>query len=305
MGLAFKKAGEFLVIVLRLSVRKWWIVAPVVIVLFAVFVYMARPSNKFYTVEGMVMLNGPTTEMTLEVVAPLINAHSPKHPSPYNMQNLLGINDSLALDNSNFKAYYGIDCLNDSTFDYVDYSGSSSMTDTMYMRMRDYMGFRFTTHNLRTVSEFTDSVLSFINNKPIMQSAYNAYRKNLELESQFCEKQIQLLDSLTNDFYFHQGVGTVQTQYNRATTSFLVGKREVKLLHNEIIELIEHKQEVDHKLSLCTAPVVVPSGFTINNKAENGLLKYGILGLLLGYIIGCIIAALIEKRKEISEWLTA
>ncbi|MBQ7210185.1 MAG: hypothetical protein IJS05_04745 [Paludibacteraceae bacterium] len=300
----FKKCLSFLGAMLQLSVRKWWIVAPVVILLFAFFIYMARPTNKWYSVSAMAMLNGPTTEMTMEVMAPLVKAHNPHFPSPYNMQSLLGITDSMAMDNIHFKTYYAVDCMNDSTFDYVDFSGSGSMTDTMYMRMRDYMGFGFATHNLKTVREFTDSVLSFVNNNPLMQNAYLAYKKNLELESRFCEEQIKRLDSLTLEFYFHQGIGDVQTQYNRATTSFLVGKREVKLLHNEILQLIDHKAQVDHKLSLCTAPVVVPSGFTINNKADNGLLKYGIYGLILGYLIGCLLAALIENWSALWHWLT-
>ncbi len=288
---------------IRLCLRKWWVSVPLVLICVGFMLYSARPSNKWYRVEGVALLNGPSITMAQQVFKPVAEALDARYSPVQTYSSLIGINDEMMSQIKNLKSHYVIDCMNDSTPDFVDWKDKNSMIDTMYMRLQDKMGISFVTHDLGATLPFADSVVAYLNRDPQMVACYEAYRRNLERESRFCRDQIERLDSLSLDFYFHQGVGDVQTQYNRATTSLLVGKREIKLFHSEILDLINYKSKVDRRLSQCTAPVVVTGGFAVNHKAQNGLLKSGIIGLVVGYLLSCLIAALIENRKALHEWL--
>ena len=67
----------------------------------------------------------------------------------------------------------------------------------------------------------------------------------------------------------------------------------------------QHMQQGDYRLQLATAPVVLENHFTAFPRPVNGRLKYGVLFLLLGWALGCLIAEIIDKRKALSAWLKA
>ena len=70
-----------------------------------------------------------------------------------------------------------------------------------------------------------------------------------------------------------------------------------------IYEEIERYTKADYELAFCTAPVVVENSFIVYPKPVNGRIKTNVIGLLIGWILGCIVAALIEQRKAIASWL--
>ena len=62
-------------------------------------------------------------------------------------------------------------------------------------------------------------------------------------------------------------------------------------------------QAVDYRMQLATAPVVLENHFTLDPKPVNGRFKYVFVLFLLGWLGGCILAELIDRRKAICAWL--
>ena len=303
IGSCLKSFGVLLGKSLQLCYRHRAVSIPLGLAVIALFIFLARPGNKWYKVEGVLLLNGSRTELAREVLKPVEQAFDPRVSNVQNYGQLLGVSNDVMKEHQKFFTHYVIDCMNDTTADYIDYKNSSSMTDTMHMRMTDRIAVTFLTHDLEVALPFADSVLAYLNRDPRMRSTFEAYRADLQRESDFCRDQIELLDSLTAEFYFHQGIFEQNAQFTGNPNNLLIGRREIKLFYNEVLDLIGHKKVVDYKLSLCTAPAVVQGGFTINYRAVNGLLRFGIYGLLLGYLLAVLVCALIEFWNPLFAWL--
>jgi len=77
----------------------------------------------------------------------------------------------------------------------------------------------------------------------------------------------------------------------------------VVLFLDEIEDFFDTKSRHDSRYTLCTAPVVLSSPFVVDVRPVNGPVKYLFFALLLGWLMGCCLAALIEKRKDITAFL--
>ena len=67
----------------------------------------------------------------------------------------------------------------------------------------------------------------------------------------------------------------------------------------------KHMEWCDQRIQLATAPIVLENHFAINPIPVNGRYKFLFLFLLLGWIGGCVLAEIVDKRKAISAWLKA
>ena len=146
------------------------------------------------------------------------------------------------------------------------------------------------------------TAINYLNALSQMQAAYEKKRALLEREVQFAQTHIEKLDSLTTAFYFEQGIGP-QFQANRWESGFVAGRREIKFFTSVIYNEFMHLDRLNTELTFCTAPVVVEDNFKINPNAVNGRIKMNIIGLLAGWLLGCLIAAFIEQRKALISWL--
>ena len=72
---------------------------------------------------------------------------------------------------------------------------------------------------------------------------------------------------------------------------------------DKIYEQQKHTQLGDYRLQLATAPVVLENHFTLDPKPVNERKKCLFLFVLMGWIGGCVLAELIDKRKAICAWL--
>jgi hypothetical protein len=62
-------------------------------------------------------------------------------------------------------------------------------------------------------------------------------------------------------------------------------------------------RKTDTRLAYASAPVVLQSEFVVDPAALNGRIKMIALGLVLGWLLGLAIAALVEDRKKVLAWL--
>lgn len=287
---------------LQLCYRHLFVSIAAVLIVVGFFIFDARPSNKWYKAEGVMLLNGPQAELAREVLKPVEKAFSPDISPVQNYSSLLGVSEDVAEEHKSFKTHFVIDCLNDSTADFIDYDNSSSMTDTLRMRMTDRLAFTFQTRDPQLASVFADSVRAYLCRDPRVKASFRAYETDLRRESLLLNRQIHLLDSLTDEFYFHQGIYP-NLQYTGNPNNLLIGRREIKLFYNDLFKLVSDVARVDNRLSFCTAPAVALGEVAVSPKAVNGLFRYAIYGLLLGFLLALLLSACIEFAKPVFAWL--
>lgn len=302
IGRGIKACGNLLAQMIHVTYRQWWIVLIVVVAAIVLANIYSRSSNRTYKVEAVAVLNGPTLELTEQVYRHL-NQPLPADLSPENsLANVL----NLSLDDlegvKDFDIFPVIDCKHDSIPDYIDYRKSSNSSDTTNVRMQNRVCLQFRTKNIAKAPIVEEALLAYLNGNPAMQRAYEHKRVIAERKAKFAKDQVEKLDSLTSAFYFQQGQG-YQAQAGVWEKGFVLGRREIRLFTSAIYDEIDRYTRLDYDLMYCTAPVVLTNDFVINPHAVNSPLKMTILAIILGWIIGCIIAALVEQRKRILEWL--
>lgn len=293
---------DLLVKMVRLTYRMWWVVLIVVVAALVLANYLARKDNRRYKVEAVVILNGPTTELAQHAYHNISMATSPLLSERQNLMALLQLSPEELKGVSRFKCFYVIDCLHDSVADYIDYKHKSSATDTVNVRMPNRLCLQFQTKNPLAGERIGNAVVAYLNSVPQLQQAFEHKRAILERKVEFSRNQVEKLDSLTSAFYFKQGTGQ-QAQAALWEKGFVLGRREIKLFTGAIYQEINRYMKEDYELMLCTAPVVVEDHFIVSPSPVNGRIKLNVLGLIIGWVLGCILAALIEQRKNIIDWL--
>ncbi len=302
IGRGFRACWNLFAAMLRLTYRMWWIVLSVLVIALVWANVEARKSNRVYKAEALVWLNGPTIELTEQVYKSLRLAVSPEISQTQNKMAQLGLSAEDLQNVSGFETFYVIDCMNDSIADRVDYRHKANLTDTVNVRMPNRLCISFLTKDPNNVSKVGSAIVDYLNRDPQMQMAYEHKRVVMEREVAFAKNQVEKLDSLTSAFYFNQGTGK-QAQIERWESGMVLGRREIKLFTDKIYQEFYRYSSLDYTLAFCTAPVVQEGSFTINPAAVNGRTKMNILGLFFGWIIGCILALVVERRKDIISWL--
>ena len=297
IGRACVAFGHLLAHMVRLTYRYWWIVLTVLALAAAAALYYTRHSNTIYRVNAVALLNGPSIQQFEQAYAPLRSGETLPEELP--LKQMIKERKIYAFD-----TYRVIDCLGDSVPDYVDFRGKVQPTDTVNVQMHDRLclQFRIKQRNLELLPEVEKEVLCWLNANEAMQHSYEAYLRNLLGEVNFNHSQLVKLDSLTTHYYFHAHHGE-QPLTGIASGVVWVGDWRVHLFLDEIYAHQARTNKFDQRLQLATAPVVLENHFAVDPKPVNGRWKYLFAFLILGWIGGCVLAELIDRRKSICAWL--
>ena len=285
---------------IRLSFRQWWVVLIVVALCVAAALYYSREDNRKYEVDAIAMLNGVTNEMVRAEFERLDKScFLFEHQ---NLTSLLGVDVELAISNNRFETFNVIDLLADTTIDMVDYQRSAPRMDTLYKHVPNMVALRFCTESPNRIPEMEEALLNYLNTRPYFQSLYETYYKGLEREARFHRDQIEKLDSLTSVFYFSQN-NREQVQMKVWESGMVLGRREMALFLEDIYLEMRESECVNARLAVATAPVVLQSHFVVNPRAVNGPLRMSAIAIVVGWLLGLIMASLVENRKRILAWL--
>jgi len=297
IGRGCKACWQLFLHMLQLTYRYWWIVLIPVILGIAAALYYTRLDNLTYKANAVALLNGPSVQQFEQAYAPLRSGQL--LPEDAAIKPFV-----LSKEARSFETYRVIDCLNDGTEDFVDFKRKSSPTDTVKVQMQDRLclQFRIKHRDLEKVAEVEKALLDFLNANPAMQQSYVPYYANLREEVAFNHRQAQKLDSLTSHYYYYTPSSTVPPAYVGNGVNFY-GERRIHLFLEKIYEQQEHMQLVDYRMQLATAPVVLENHFSLDPKPVNGRMKFLVIFFLLGWIGGCTLAELIDRRKAICAWL--
>lgn len=286
----------------RLSLRKWYITVPMLVIGIALGIWASNWDNRFWRVEAMAILNGSTPELVANRYDNLNKLLPPALFPSQSKPEALGwkgdVEDCYSF--MKFESFPVVDCLRDSVPDYVDIDLEFDPTDTLSMLMQNRLFLRFVTKDLDNVAKAEEVILRYLNSDPQLIAAYETYKTNLEWEATFCDRQVNLLDSFTTQFYFFQGA---EAHIRPEGFQMFVGDRDITLLHPEILKLLEHKKYVDRELALCTAPVVLESGFMVSPRAINRRSNTIAISFAVFYLLSLLIGVLIEQRANINAWM--
>ena len=285
---------------LRLSYRQWWIVLIVVALCLAAALYYSREGNRSYKVDVVANLNGITNNMVRAEFERLNKAFYLTEQQ--SLTTMLNIDGELANGTYRFETFDVIDLLADTTIDMVDYNRSTPMMDTLYARVPNMVAMRFRTKHPNRVPELENAILNYLNTRPYFQSLYETYYQGLEREARFHRDQVEKLDSLTSVFYFSQN-NREQVQMKVWESGMVVGRREIDLFLEDVYLEMRESEYINARLTVATAPVVLQSHFVINPLAVNGPWKMSAIAIVVGWLLGLMVAALVENRKRILAWL--
>lgn len=282
---------------IRLTYRYWYIVVTLVVLAIAAAFYYSRKDNLKYKMNAVALLNGPSIQQFEQAYAALQSGKLlPEDAAiaPY----------VLDFKVTNFRSYRVIDCLGDETPDYIDFKCKSQPTDTVKVQMKDRLCLQFVikSRDMALMPEIEEALLKWFNSNEAMKQSYAVYKKNLADEVAFNHNQAQKLDSLTSEYYFNAPSAARPMNYSSNGVNFY-GDRDIELFLKDIYEQHDYLQKKDYRMQLATAPVTLENHFSADPKPVNNRLKSLFLFFLLGWIAGCVIAELIDKRKAILEWL--
>ena len=284
---------------IRLALRKWWVVLPILGAMVAVALYYSREDNRTYKVTAVAIINGATRDV-------LHNEYTALDKSSYrfdyqNLATTLGIAPELAVDNYWFVTYNIVDFLADDVADMIDYKYELEY-DSLTVNMPDRLALQFRTNQPNNVPLLQEAILNYLNSRESILAPFAQYRANLEREAKFHHDQLEKLDSLTSVFYFSHNQ-SAQLGWNNTNSGLVLGGREVKLFLDDIQAEMTELQRTDARLAYASAPVVLQTPFVISPLPINGPIKCTAVAVVLGWILGLIAAALVEHRTEILPWI--
>ena len=299
IGRGCKALWNGVLYLIRLTYRYWWVVLPVVILGIAAALRISREDNLTYKMNAVACLNGCSIQQFEQAYAPMRS----QQMLPADAAITPFIKGRIAYE---FQTYRVIDCLDDGYADYIDFKNSSSPTDTVEVQMKDQicMQFRIKQRNLDKVPAIEEALMEILNANEALQRAYGVYLQNLKEVTAFNHTQTQKLDSLTSSYYFYTPSAARPMNYPGNGVNFY-GDRRVELFLEDIYDHQEHMQLFDARLQLASAPVVLVNHFAADCKPVNGRKKMLAIFFLLGWLGGCALAELIDKRKALSAWLKA
>ena len=288
---------------LRLSLRRWYIVLPFVLLGTGVAAYQTRRSNLKYKVEARLHLNGPIASDIENAMLPLRYSNDGRIIPDQMVCNTLGIPFEDAVTTFAFATLSVIDCQRDSTADFVDYACRHDRTDSMSVVKQDEVCLQFVTRRPLKAGIVGQAVIDYLNGDEYLQSLYEAKKAVLLREQAFCKSQIEKLDSLTSVFYFSTPMSGNSGMHYSELSGELFATRSIEPLYNDMFELIGKTKKVERELAVYTAPVVTDRGFLVIPIVQNKRRVWYPVCMLAGYVAGCAAALLWIRRRRLREWL--
>jgi len=297
MGLSIKRffiwlynlTVSFFLLLIRKSV---WIFSFSIIGCFVgYFFYINTP--RYYTSEMVARSNSMNNNVIINSINLLNDLFENRNYSA--LGNYLGISSSKAEKIKSIESYYGIDLNKDKITDFVDYDNTYNPKDTTKRRLTDVFYLKISVYDENIFTSVRDGIKKYISTNPyILQN--NEIRK-LQTQKLIEEynKEISKLDSLEKVQYFE----VPKMQKFGSNQLVILNEKETKLFYEDIIKLYNKKLSLERDLSINPEPITIIQDFTQLSKAENPLIKFLKIWVIVFAILGFISAFLWQYRNQI------
>ncbi|MDA3894041.1 MAG: hypothetical protein PF517_20465 [Salinivirgaceae bacterium] len=196
-------------------------------------------------------------------------------------------------------ATYVLDINKDGIWDVVEDIETVETHDSVTVKQRQYGNFcvqiEFSdTLGFEYIPAIKEKVLNYVtNNKRVKERNYIRLKQQQELIPRL-QKEMAELDSLKRTEYF----GKQKDKTVKFGEVLLVGEKETKLYHNEVLNLYKQQQSLEKALLLYKDPIELVLDFSVpvlakDKKTERMVNQY----TKLGFLLGLLIITIIDRRK--------
>ncbi|MCQ2224694.1 MAG: hypothetical protein MJZ14_03070 [Paludibacteraceae bacterium] len=197
------------------------------------------------------------------------------------------------------KSYYYVDIQNDGTPDFVDYNNKFDMNDTTMSILPWKIRVSVETRDTSVLAKLADAFLYAITNNSQVKKE-NALRiEHLEEKIQMVDREILLLDSLRRREYFEKKKDVMLAM----DKTVMLNEREMKLYHNDLLELEKTKQDLVWERKIYDICVSFENDFEVDPRPINRWTKTYPKYMFLGLLIAIALACLYESREKINKFL--
>lgn len=285
---------------LRLTVRHWVIALLPTLLSMALGIYLVLPGHRYYQAQAIAMLQiAPNDHYLAEQVYKELGEawNVPDENLPNSLAHILGIPVKEAMAVRKFLAYDVIaNQIDASWVDYEGYAKHLQKEDTTTVLVKRKLALTFETKHPENIATIEQAILNYMNANPNLIVRHQAFRQLLEEQHAFHTQQLQLLDSVSRAFYAAQIKAT--PAYAQQGTNIVVGRQEIALMNNDIQTVLQDKGNLEIELTMCTAPIVLENGFIVNAMPVRHPLFFPLEMLLLGWMIGILLAFCADNRKR-------
>lgn len=285
---------SFLGWMLRVGFQQKWIVT--ICVLLGIGLGLFLSWTKVYRGEAELIINNKTSYFFKNIIDPMFN--QVKYEDYQRLSQYFGIPEEEARKIVQIKSHFYIDYLSDGTPNKIDYDDNFDASDTVDMIMPDRLRLVVLSTDTSLFSKMDDMFSYYFSKNPLIIKENDLKRKQLDSRIRALSEEIVVLDSLRRKEYFHR-----KKDVQLSTDKMLLVEREVKLYHEDLLNLEVSKQSLMWERDVFDNGVSFASKFEVNPHAVNGKLKHLVAGSVLGLVLGLLLSALYVRRKNIVDYL--
>lgn len=252
-------------------------------VIFAFFIHRASPN--YYKSQ---LIGYSHTVSNVEVIRSINNWNYTSSFTIDKLENIKAIG-----------ATYVLDINNDGIWDNIEDLSLLSKLDTNVMKQRLYGNFciQVEVYDTTLIYEIKNKILDYIsNNKRVIERNSIRLKQYEELIPKL-KKEMDELDSLKRMEYFEKN----KPMQAKLGEMILLGEKETKLYHNELISLYKQQQAIERELYLNEDPYEIILDFSIPNQEENNLTVTAIKIVKIFLLVGFFIILFFDQRKFIMQ----
>ncbi|HAM99298.1 MAG TPA: hypothetical protein DCQ26_11890 [Marinilabiliales bacterium] len=192
-------------------------------------------------------------------------------------------------------ATYLLDINKDGIWDRVEDIDDMEKMDTNIMKQRTYGNFciQIEVYDTLLIPRIKESVMNYLSNNQRVLERNEIRLRQMEQLIPKLQKEIIELDSLKKAEYFSNNKPTVA----KMGEMLLIGEKETKLYHKDVLELIGQQQKIERDLFLNKDPFEIILDFSVPTKEENSLFYLTTRFVGISLIIGFFIILFFDQRK--------
>ena len=268
-----------------------------IIICLSIAIYFTRPSAKIYKADAIALVYGCDAQTVREISKQLENSGPVKGYA--SIASKLSLPDSVARNIIGFRTYTVIAYQKDGVAVLVDYNDIYPIKDTMYVKMRDRVSMQLLVKNINQIPQIQKAILNYFNTNEMLRIRLDNFKNQMNQQIAISGVELKRVDSLAKVSYFKDNNQQIRLNQNK----LLFGEQQKQLFYTDLLKLQEIISTSKSALSNCKEPIEFPSGFAVDPKPINGIVKYSAYALILGLFISLVVAGLIENFSKITNYL--
>lgn len=280
---------DFIVSVIIFLIRKsLWIAAFAIIGALIGYAWYGL-SKPYYSS----FLEGNTGGLDNSVVIDHVNKLNLLTGKPTLLANFLNITEEEAKSVQSVKAFYGIDLNKDGKPDFIDFKETYNPKDTNQLRVPSFIYLKVGVFDENILPSLRNGLFRYINSNTYIKELYRIDRDQKKQLIAEIESEIRKIDSLQRS-QFRKGFKTDNLQM-----VFMGNEPEIKLFHEEVLDLYARKQRLERDRDISDEIIVVMQDFTPLSQEENPVLHYILIFGIVMAVLGLFCSLLWQYRNTI------